>query len=75
MVSEIQYGGRITDNLDRELFDAYAREYIKEGIFQSDHIFCEITTEGTREKIQYKIPSNPLGEIQKYRDYIDKGVP
>jgi dynein heavy chain len=33
MVSEIQYGGRITDNLDRELFNTYSNEWISDKIF------------------------------------------
>lgn len=33
MICEVQYGGRITDNLDRELFNAYGDDYIKDGIF------------------------------------------
>lgn len=33
MVCEVQYGGRITDDLDRELFNTYGEEYLKDGIF------------------------------------------
>jgi dynein heavy chain len=42
MVVEIQYGGKITDNLDRELFITYGQEYVKEGIFAKEHPFTEI---------------------------------
>jgi dynein heavy chain len=31
MVSEVQYGGRITDNLDRELFADYGARWINEN--------------------------------------------
>jgi len=31
MVAEVQYGGRITDNLDRELFTAYGDRWINEN--------------------------------------------
>ena len=33
MVCEVQYGGRITDDLDRELFIDYGEKYLKDGIF------------------------------------------
>lgn len=36
IVCEIQYGGKITDNLDRELFNAYGEQYFRETIFQSE---------------------------------------
>jgi dynein heavy chain, axonemal len=69
MICQIQYGGRITDDLDRELFDAYGEDYIKEGIFAQEHPFIEVTTEGGRFK--YKIPANPGNEWVKYKEYID----
>lgn len=75
MVCEVQYGGRITDDLDRELFIAFGDDYIKDHIFQSEHAFFTIETERggstVREKFAYKIPLNPVPEIGKYRDYID----
>jgi len=75
MTCEVQYGGRITDNLDRELFNAYGDDYIKEGIFGNEHTFIEIISEGTgtatKERFKYKIPTNPNNEISKYREYID----
>lgn len=75
MTCEIQYGGRITDGLDRELFNAYGDDYIKEGIFGNEHTFIEIISEGsgtaTKERFKYKIPANPNNEIGKYREYID----
>ena len=78
MVCEVQYGGRITDNLDRELFNAYGDDYVKDGIFgHAEHQFLEIALEGggggnpRDNKFKYKIPSNTTAEISKYRDYID----
>jgi dynein heavy chain len=36
MVCEVQYGGRITDDLDKELFTVYGKEiYIRETILLS----------------------------------------
>ena len=75
MVCEVQYGGRITDNIDRELFIAYGDDYIKDGIFgQAEHLFYEVVLEAnnSREtKFKYKIPSNNSAEIIKYREYIE----
>jgi dynein heavy chain len=34
MVGEVQYGGRITDNLDRELFSAYCTIWLTDAVFQ-----------------------------------------
>ena len=79
MTCEVQYGGRITDNLDRELFNAYGDDYIKEGIFGNEHTFIEIISEGqgtaTKERFKYKIPANPNNEISKYREYVDSVPP
>lgn len=33
MVTEVQYGGRITDDLDRELFITYGIMWLTEAIF------------------------------------------
>lgn len=73
MICEVQYGGRITDDLDRELFGAYGDDYIKEGIFGTDHTFIEIQSEGPgKEKFKYKIPNAQMNaEVQKYRDFVD----
>ena len=32
MVAEVQYGGRITDDLDRELFTTYAAKWLNESM-------------------------------------------
>ena len=45
MVCEVQYGGRITDDLDREMFNAYNEDYLKDGILQPDHCYAEIKIE------------------------------
>jgi len=48
--------------LDRELFNAYGEDYIKDGIFGNEYVFVEIMNEGggggVRERFKYKIPSN-----------------
>lgn len=74
MVCEVQYGGRITDDLDRELFNSYGEEYLKDQIFNTEHVFKEIHNEGGgggREIFKYKIPANQTGELATYRQYIE----
>ena len=74
MVCEVQYGGRITDDLDRELFNAYGVDYLKEAMLNNvtqDYGFAEVGTEGSRERFKYKIPANPGVELVKYIDYIN----
>lgn len=70
MVCEVQYGGRITDDLDRELFNDYGEKYLKDGIFQPEYQFDAIPFEGvggSRERFSYKIPSlGPQGELIKW---------
>eukprot|EP00435_Cladocopium_sp_Y103_P018341 s1199_g4.t1 len=39
MVAEVQYGGRITDDLDRELFITYAAKWLNESMFSQNFAF------------------------------------
>lgn len=39
MVADVQYGGKITDGLDRELFRCYTDFWIQEQIFQPNYQF------------------------------------
>merc|ERR1719410_1082710 len=50
MVAEVQYGGRITDDLDRELFVTYAAKWICEDVFNKAFSF------GVVGDYSYKIP-------------------
>lgn len=45
MVCDIQYGGRITDNLDRELFSTYGDLWVTEACFQPAYKFNTLLTE------------------------------
>lgn len=47
MICEVQYGGRITDDLDRELFITYGETYLKDGIFGNDYFFYDILVDGS----------------------------
>jgi len=64
MVAEAQYGGRITDDLDRELFNTYAAKWFLDEIFKSSFCFNNYAWE-----YNYKIPEGL--DIQQYRDAID----
>ena len=39
MISEVQYGGRITDDLDRELFNTYVAKWFNDDIFKPAFAF------------------------------------
>jgi len=66
MVAEAQYGGRITDDLDRELFATYALKWFCEDVFRPSFAFHE------SEHYSYRIPEGL--DIQQYRESID-GIP
>jgi dynein heavy chain, axonemal len=53
MVTEVQYGGRITDDLDRELFITYGQQWLTEAVFQPNYIFNTTFTE-----FHYAIPDS-----------------
>lgn len=55
MICEVQYGGRITDDLDRELFNAYGDDYIRDNIFSNDVTLTKCPKEGSKENIEYKM--------------------
>jgi dynein heavy chain len=42
MVTEVQYGGRITDDLDRELIITYGQQWITDAVFQPNYQFNTI---------------------------------
>jgi len=65
MVCEVQYGGRITDALDRELMSCYTALWINEAIFQPNYNFMASVTE-----FIYQIPD--AQEHPKYMEYINE---
>ena len=78
MVCEVQYGGRITDDLDRELFNVYGFEYLKEGIFlQENFTIAEVKLKKMRgqgrqqESIKYQVPG-PIkdADLQQFQAHI-----
>jgi len=64
MVAEVQYGGRITDDLDRELFITYAARWLCDEIFRPGFAFNAYASE-----YNYKIPEG--FDIAVYRNAID----
>jgi len=68
MISEIQYGGRITDNLDRELFNVYGESYFRETIFTDEFNLGKASreVEGKETTHYYKIP-----KYVDWKDYVE----
>merc|ERR1712054_166544 len=64
MVAEVQYGGRITDDLDRELFNSYAAKWLAEEIFKPAFAFNNFQSDFT-----YKVPDGL--EIIQFKDFFD----
>jgi hypothetical protein len=45
MVAEVQYGGRITDGEDRNMFLTYAQLWVNDGCLQQNYCFNQQVTE------------------------------
>lgn len=67
MVSEVQYGGKITDDLDREMLNTYASLWITDNTFTPNYSFNPQFTE-----FSYHIPD--ATEHSKFLEYI-KSMP
>merc|ERR1712232_1217763 len=63
-VAEAQYGGRITDDLDRELFNCYAARWFNDDIFKSGFTFNTYSAE-----YDYNVPDGL--DLAFFRDHID----
>jgi len=66
MICQIQYGGRITDNLDRELFNAFGEIYFRESLFSnsSEAYLVKIPNES-----KYIIPNGP--SYTEHKSYLE----
>merc|ERR1719428_2174110 len=64
MIAEVQYGGRITDDLDRELFVTYAAKWLCDDVFRPSFAFNPYAAD-----YNYRIPDGL--EIITYRNSID----
>ena len=67
MICEVQYGGRITDNLDREMFNAYGELWFHDGIYNKDYVFNH------QSDFKYAIPDSQ--EHSKFMEYINNEIP
>jgi len=63
MTCEVQYGGRITDDLDREMFITYGALWINEDVFKEKYCFNNLITE-----YNYHIPD--FNEHTRYLEHI-----
>lgn len=64
MTCDVQYGGKITDDLDRELFIEYGRLWLQEPIFTPNYSFNTLMSE-----FVYMIPD--YNEHTKFVEYIN----
>lgn len=64
MVCEIQYGGRITDGIDREMFSTYGQLWLTQKVFDETNFNFN-----TLSEFPYYIPE--AVEIVKYHEYIN----
>ena len=69
MICEIQYGGRITDDLDRELFYMLGIDYVKDQISHQDNRF-----RGSQDPNDYQYTIPKENDILKIREFIE-GMP
>merc|ERR1711988_1680777 len=69
MVAEVQYGGKITDNLDRRLLMTYALKWLIPETCGEDFSYSPASPIfKIPNDFRYTIPKGP--EIKEYRDYI-----
>jgi dynein heavy chain len=59
VLCEVLYGGRITDDLDRELFATFGEEYIKDGILNVNEYVFFGNDSKDKSAFKYKMPANP----------------
>jgi len=59
MIVEVQYGGRVTDELDRRLFASYGDKWLNPKVFQTDFEFYK----------SYGLPHSP--DVVRIREYIE----
>ena len=71
MVGEVQYGGRITDNIDRRLFTAYTETWLSNGTLASTFTFNpESAINKMPDNFVYKCPN--VVDIEEYMKYIQR---
>ena len=63
MICMVQYGGRITDDFDRTLFNTYGQAWLNPAVLDGNFKFFEST-------VPYKVPFGM--EVDAYRKYVEK---
>jgi len=64
MISEVQYGGRVVDDLDRVLFNTFAETWLQPQIFEEEFLFAPQIGAG----FKYCVPH--YDDIENYRKFI-----
>jgi len=67
MICEVQYGGRITDDFDRILFNTFGKEWLGPDIFKEEFAF---TRHASSKVVKYTIPA--CETIEAYRTHISE---
>lgn len=68
MVSEVQYGGKITDDMDRRLFNTYAKKWVRKTVLDDDFRYDPLNPiQEIPNNFEYKIFD--AAEIEAYRNY------
>eukprot|EP00743_Colponemidia_sp_Colp-15_P002217 GILK01002403.1.p1 GENE.GILK01002403.1~~GILK01002403.1.p1 ORF type:complete len:1329 (-),score=303.46 GILK01002403.1:72-3644(-) len=67
MVSEVLYGGRITDDMDRVLFNTFSDAWMNDKIFHSNFSFTAVAGSSS---LDFKIGIPDGTELSTYRDYV-----
>uniref|UniRef100_A0A7S3YRZ4 AAA+ ATPase domain-containing protein n=1 Tax=Lotharella globosa TaxID=91324 RepID=A0A7S3YRZ4_9EUKA len=70
MICEVQYGGRITDDYDRVLFNTFGKSWLSGAVDDPDFRFCDAASLGGGKKFEYKIPKSET--IDVFHEYIDQ---
>ena len=63
MISEVQYGGRVTDDFDKILLNTYCRAWMSDNIFGNTFCFYK----------GYKIPQ--FNKVEEYLEFINNELP
>lgn len=74
MVCDVQYGGRITDEKDFELMQAFGNEWLDAKILKNEFNFIESGGKSTDNPDKDKYIVIDSIDINRYRDYIN-GLP
>jgi dynein heavy chain len=70
MVSEVQYGGKITDSVDRRMFNTYAEEFLRPGVCEEGFSYTPANpVMPIPQNYKYTVPGHT--ELKPFKDYIE----